>query len=432
MIALYNGDAQTVRMTIYRGTTCRREDLSRADVKVFLIGGNDKKYLDHEVKDNMIYVTIPEGMAPDAYSIQVVWAKNRQSLKRMHINSSAYNMAYVENAFCITEHADEATNLASGQVVDIKTKVATYGYDGLNSYEMAVVRGDWSGTESEWLQHQRYVSVLNETGDSETDTMSQKAITKALKGVDESILDEISQMGRSIEETQNAVTIIGRQANERIDEVEKAKAGIVDISKVQSFVYKGQSIVWGALPCHIRYIYDVDGKLGTPGDYYMAVCYMHKGKKGTSYWLFYEGDMDDDGHYAYEKQAQYDSTNVPAFILECFGEDYVSNERMEAFEKQIASFANAVKIPSWFTDDEIGKAIEKATDNGGYNLVLFFDDSDEVNSMFGCQDIMVGSWRRWDNQISLQMSCFDGRVKLQLAKQNGVWVRQNILVRSFD
>lgn len=180
MIALYNGESHKILLMIYKGVFNTLEDFSRAAVKVFLVTGNDKIPVMHELKDGKLYATVPAGIEPSVCAIQVVWAKNEHALKVLHVCSRTYNMALEQEAFVLTEYADEATNLASGQVICIKMHVATYGYDGLNSYELAILRGDFSGSEKEWLQHQRTVSVLEGKGDSETDTMSQKAITDAI------------------------------------------------------------------------------------------------------------------------------------------------------------------------------------------------------------------------------------------------------------
>jgi hypothetical protein len=55
--------------------------------------------------------------------------------------------------FAITEYEDEATNIGEGEVkVRAKSSVATYGYDGLSAYEIAVMRGDFTGSEEEWIE----------------------------------------------------------------------------------------------------------------------------------------------------------------------------------------------------------------------------------------------------------------------------------------
>lgn len=102
-------------------------------------------------------------------------------------------------------------------MLKVKTSTATYGYDGLSSYQLAVMRGDWNGTEGEWLKHERYVSVLDSRGDSEVDTMSQKAITDELEAQDnaiEDIREDTGKLGERVEEAEDKVNNMGDVVDE--------------------------------------------------------------------------------------------------------------------------------------------------------------------------------------------------------------------------
>ena len=176
-----------VEWTILKGTSPVREDFHRALVKVFLIGNCEKYLLEATADRGTLMIDIPEGLEPGLYSLEAIWVKNAGHPGR-HDRDLCRSMK--QDLFAITEFEEEATNLPEGTVVlKAKSSTATYGYDGLSSYELAVLRGEWNGTEGEWLKHQRYVSVLDGRGDSEVDTMSQKSITEELVKHDTAIED---------------------------------------------------------------------------------------------------------------------------------------------------------------------------------------------------------------------------------------------------
>lgn len=176
-----------VEWTILKGTSPVREDFRRALVKVFLIGNCEKYLLEATADRGTLMIDIPEGLEPGLYSLEAIWVKNAGHPGR-HDRDLCRSMK--QDLFAITEFEEEATNLPEGTVVlKAKSSTATYGYDGLSSYELAVLRGEWNGTEGEWLKHQRYVSVLDGRGDSEVDTMSQKSITEELVKHDTAIED---------------------------------------------------------------------------------------------------------------------------------------------------------------------------------------------------------------------------------------------------
>lgn len=202
-----------IEWTILKGISPIREDFSRATVKVFLIGNREKYLLDVSTKDGILKMEIPQGLPEGTYSIEAIWIKNRGIPDNRNICKSRK-----DNLFSITEFEREATNIGEGVVVlKVKTSTATYGYDGLSSYELAVLRGDWNGTEGEWLKHERYVSVLDSRGDSKVDTMSQDAITKELEKQDEAIEDiqnDTNDLGDRVEEAEEKVNNMGDVVDE--------------------------------------------------------------------------------------------------------------------------------------------------------------------------------------------------------------------------
>lgn len=214
MVYIFKDRLIRVEWTIYKGISPVKEDFSRSNVKVFLLGSREKYLLQARADKGTLYVDIPSGLKEGTYSIEAIWVKNMDHV----FDTRSVCRSKKEDLFSITEFEDEATNIGEGVVVlKVKTSTATYGYDGLSSYELAVLRGDWNGTEGEWLKHERYVSVLDSRGDSEVDTMSQKAITDELEAQDnaiEDIREDTGKLGERVEEAEDKVNNMGDVVDE--------------------------------------------------------------------------------------------------------------------------------------------------------------------------------------------------------------------------
>ena len=214
MVYIFKDRLIRVEWTIYKGISPVKEDFSRSNVKVFLLGNREKYLLQAKADKGTLYVDIPSGLEEGTYSIEAIWVKNMDHV----FDTRSVCRSKKEDLFSITEFEDEATNIGEGVVVlKVKTSTATYGYDGLSSYELAVLRGDWNGTEGEWLKHERYVSVLDSRGDSEVDTMSQKAITDELEAQDnaiEDIREDTEKLDNRVEKAEDKVNNMGDVVDE--------------------------------------------------------------------------------------------------------------------------------------------------------------------------------------------------------------------------
>ena len=214
MVYIFKDRLIRVEWTIYKGISPVKEDFSRSNVKVFLLGNREKYLLQARADKGTLYVDIPSGLEEGTYSIEVIWVKNMDHV----FDTRSVCRSKKEDLFSITEFENEATNIGEGVgVLKVKTSTATYGYDGLSSYELAVLRGDWNGTEGEWLKHERYVSVLDSRGDSEVDTMSQKAITDELEAQDnaiEDIREDTEKLDNRVEKAEDKVNNMGDVVDE--------------------------------------------------------------------------------------------------------------------------------------------------------------------------------------------------------------------------
>lgn len=230
MVYIFKDRIIRIEWTVLKGISNAREDFSRALLKLFLIGRRERYLVEVESFDNgTVKATIPQGLEEGSYSVELIYVKNWDSLRRgdmephrhpvdCKFNDRCLMRTRKDDLFSITEFESEATNIGEGVVVlKVKTSTATYGYDGLSSYELAVLRGDWNGTEGEWLKHERYVSVLDSRGDSEVDTMSQKAITDELEAQDnaiEDIREDTGKLGERVEEAEEKVNNMGDVVDE--------------------------------------------------------------------------------------------------------------------------------------------------------------------------------------------------------------------------
>lgn len=230
MVYIFKDRIIRIEWTVLKGISNAREDFSRALLKLFLIGRRERYLVEVESFDNgTVKATIPQGLEEGSYSVELIYVKNWDSLRRgdmephrhpvdCKFNDRCLMRTRKDDLFSITEFESEATNIGEGVVVlKVKTSTATYGYDGLSSYELAVLRGDWNGTEGEWLKHERYVSVLDSRGDSEVDTMSQKAITDELETQDNAIEDirkDTEKLGDRVEEAEEKVNNMGDVVDE--------------------------------------------------------------------------------------------------------------------------------------------------------------------------------------------------------------------------
>lgn len=188
MIFVYKDRTIHVEWTVFKGKTLVHEDFTRALIKVFLVGAGNRYLLEATECKGTLHFDCPEGLAEGVYSLELVYVKNMGNLKNCCYNDRCFMRSRVDNAFAVTEYQSEATYPGDDDVtLKYKSQVASYGYDGLSAYEIAVLRGDWNGTEEEWVNSRLGVVLKQETGTSEKDGMSQNAITKELEKLQQQI-----------------------------------------------------------------------------------------------------------------------------------------------------------------------------------------------------------------------------------------------------
>lgn len=188
-----------IEWSIFRGTSQVPEDFSRALVKMFLIGGNEKYLLTATAEGGKLLADLPGDLPEGAYSLEAIWVKNygnllphRQPLTPggepvcprrpgphpndpcfIHPHDHRFNdrclmRSRKDYVFALTDYPGEETVTGeSGEVtVRLASAVATYGYDGLSAYQIAVMRGDFSGTEGEFLAQSGFTKLKTINGES--------------------------------------------------------------------------------------------------------------------------------------------------------------------------------------------------------------------------------------------------------------------------
>lgn len=176
MIYVYKDRIVNIEWTVLKGTSNVKENFDRALMKMFLIGPHEKYVLNANAVDGVVSAEVPQGLPEGVYSVEIIYIKNWLGVDRApdrprrfpvdcRGNDRCIMRTRKDNLFGITEYESEATNVGEGEVVvRVKTSTASYGYDGLSAYEIAVMRGDFEGTEGEWLEwtHERIVTDVRD------------------------------------------------------------------------------------------------------------------------------------------------------------------------------------------------------------------------------------------------------------------------------
>ena len=181
MLTIYKDRLIHIEWTIYKGTSSVREDFTRALVKCFLIGPREKYLVNATAQSGTLYIELPQGLEEGTYSIEAIYVKNQGNLtpRREPLSpcnapdyrrtpyppfkphDARYNDRCIMRSrrdclFAITEYEQEEEGVptaSSGEVtLRFSTSTSSYGYDGLSAYEIAVMRGDFNGSEKEFIE----------------------------------------------------------------------------------------------------------------------------------------------------------------------------------------------------------------------------------------------------------------------------------------
>lgn len=209
----YVGSNQRINLswTISRGASKVKEDFRRSSLFVFLTSNNDQIPLNYTLSENVITSTLPTGLPEGVYGLLAVWFKsacnpfeggNDVSLPPL----GRMSRSQVDDLFGITAVSNEADYSESSAVnIEVRSMVATYGYDGLSAYEIAVISGQTALRQSEWVSN---ITELNER-------LSEIENAETLR--------QTAEASRSSEEGKRVSSEIVRQQNENARQAAEKK-----------------------------------------------------------------------------------------------------------------------------------------------------------------------------------------------------------------
>lgn len=163
----YVGSNQRINLswTISRGASKVKEDFRRSSLFVFLTSNNEQIPLNYTLSENVITATLPTGLPEGVYGLLAVWFKSASNPFEGGNDASLpplgrMSRSQVDDLFGITAVSNEADYSESSAInIEVRSMVATYGYDGLSAYEIAVISGQTALRQSEWVSN---ISELNE------------------------------------------------------------------------------------------------------------------------------------------------------------------------------------------------------------------------------------------------------------------------------
>lgn len=209
----YVGSNQRINLswTISRGASKVKEDFRRSSLFVFLTSNNEQIPLNYTLSENVITATLPTGFPEGVYGLLAVWFKsacnpfeggNDVSLPPL----GRMSRSQVDDLFGITAVSNEADYSESSAVnIEVRSMVATYGYDGLSAYEIAVISGQTALRQSEWVSN---ITELNER-------LSEIENAETLR--------QTAEASRSSEEGKRVSSEIVRQQNENARQAAEKK-----------------------------------------------------------------------------------------------------------------------------------------------------------------------------------------------------------------
>lgn len=209
----YVGSNQRINLswTISRGASKVKEDFRRSSLFVFLTSNNEQIPLNYTLSENVITATLPTGLPEGVYGLLAVWFKsacnpfeggNDASLPPL----GRMSRSQVDDLFGITAVSNEADYSESSSVnIEVRSMVATYGYDGLSAYEIAVISGQTALRQSEWVSN---ITELNER-------LSEIENAETLR--------QTAEASRSSEEGKRVSSEIVRQQNENARQAAEKK-----------------------------------------------------------------------------------------------------------------------------------------------------------------------------------------------------------------
>lgn len=160
MIYIYKNRQIAIEWTILREKGVL-EDLAHAiNISCFLITPNKERKIVSSASENPLYIILSQDLEEGVYSLELIWQKKSSADSTDRITSRSR----AENIFTITSNKTLAKETTATCTVYVKSLVAIYGYDGLDAYELSVLRRKTNLSEDEWLSEtQQRLANLEQT-----------------------------------------------------------------------------------------------------------------------------------------------------------------------------------------------------------------------------------------------------------------------------
>lgn len=131
----------------------RLENFTRARIWCFAECRLARRYVPVEVgEDGLVYGELPVNLPAGVYSMKLIWTKNDCMGVRGECIGRALMQTEERSVFAVTDVEAEATvKYKETLTLRINTVAASYGYDGLDVYEKAVLLGKVTASEEEWI-----------------------------------------------------------------------------------------------------------------------------------------------------------------------------------------------------------------------------------------------------------------------------------------
>ena len=273
MIYIFKDKPIQVQWEIFKAQSRVHEDFIRAKVWMFLVGDSGRYVLDAHAENGVITTDINASFLPEGtYSVEAMWVKNwerdlnachhhhgiehhhhhhhhhpinsllphqHQFARQPHMmpNDELGNFTNISRVrrdwvFAITEYIEE-DNTGTTDVATLKMNdnVASYGYDGLDSYQLAIVEGRFNGSEGEWFE-----AMQGQDGQDGIDGKDGSQAIYYTKATWAEAKEQGKLNAKDIYVIQDAAGAIVAFANdEKINDIPYAASGIVEVCTAQRY-----------------------------------------------------------------------------------------------------------------------------------------------------------------------------------------------------
>lgn len=235
MITIRNGQTIKIEWTILKYNSEVKEDLDKAKLLVFLVGGGNKRNMPYTLEDRVIHFTIPTDLPIGVYRLESLWLKGDVLTTSvdgvgccMCDGTTKFRTASrsIKSDLFAVSDVDEEVSYPDSNVLEMKitTSAVSYGYDGLSAYELAVLHGEWNKDELAWLR-------LFFTNAEEFKEYLENYYYKKTE-VDTKISRLSDHIGGEIESIDDALDTIHGNINNVENEIESVNQRINDLGSV--------------------------------------------------------------------------------------------------------------------------------------------------------------------------------------------------------